>query len=107
MAGFLEADTGYLLDLADQLDPAAATGAKTAAAEARQSAPACGDPTPGCQAFGAAVVQLTDQIIAFGTDVEQGIAAYAAVARETADRYRTADDTARVTFRSGPWASPS
>jgi hypothetical protein len=107
MAGFLEADTGYLLELAAQLDPAAITAAKTAAAEARGSAPACGDPTPGCQAFGAAVVQLADQIITFGTDTEQGIAAYAAVARETAARYRTADDTARNTFRSGPWVSPS
>lgn len=107
MAGFIEADTGYLLQIAGQLDPAAVTAAKTAATEARAAAPVCGDPLPGCQAFGAAVVQVTDQVIAFCTDVEQGIQAYAAVARETAGLYRTADGTARDTFGGGPWASLS
>jgi hypothetical protein len=98
MAGFIQADTGYLLEVAGQLDPAPATAAKTAATQARDLAPPCGDPLPGCQAFTAAVVQATDKIIAFCTDTEQGIQAYAAVARESAALYDTANNTARENF---------
>jgi ABC-type transporter Mla subunit MlaD len=107
MAGFIEADTGYLLQVADQLDPAAATAAKTAAGAARDSAPPCGDPLPGCQAFSTAVVQVADQITTFCTEVEQGIEAFAAVARESAGLYTDANQTAKDTFGRGPWASQS
>ena len=107
MAGFIQADTGYLLELAGHLDPAPATAAKTAATQARDLAPPCADPLPGCQAFNAAVLQLTDKIISFCTDTESGIQAYAAVARESAGLYDTADNTARDTFGGGPWASQS
>jgi hypothetical protein len=107
MAGFIQADTGYLLEVAGELDPAPATAAKTAATQARDLAPACGDPLPGCQSFNAAVVQLADQLIDFCTATESGIQAYAAVARETAGLYSAANNTARETFGGGPWASLS
>ncbi|MEV6493477.1 hypothetical protein AB0M20_33385 [Actinoplanes sp. NPDC051633] len=105
----MEADTGYLLEVADQLDPAPATAASAAATEARGLAPACGDPLPGCQAFNAAVVEVADQIVAFCDEVAQGIEAYASVARESAGMYQTANDNGRDTFAVGRglWASPS
>jgi hypothetical protein len=106
MGGFIEADTGFLLDVADQLDPAPVRAATAAATEARGLAPACGDPLPGCQAFNAAVTQVADQIIAFGVETEQGIEAYASVARESAGLYGTADGNGRATLAATASASP-
>ena len=110
MGGFLEADTGFLLDVADQLDPAPATAATAAATEVRGLAPACGDPLPGCRAFSTAVTEVADQIIAFGTEVEQGIEAYASVARDSAGLYDGADTASSEPFRApggAAWASLS
>jgi hypothetical protein len=98
MAGFIEADTGHLLEVAQQLDPTAVTAAKTAAGEARAAALVCGDPLPGCQAFSSAVAQVSDEIVAFCTEVEAGIAAYASVARESAGLYGDADRTNTTMF---------
>jgi ABC-type transporter Mla subunit MlaD len=109
MGGFIEADTGAVLDVAGQLDPAPARAASAAATTARGLAPACGDPLPGCQAFNAAVVQVADQIIAFCDEVAAGIQGYASVAQESAGMYQTANDNGRDTFAVGRglWASLS
>jgi hypothetical protein len=101
MAGFIEADTGYLLEVAQQLDPAAVTAAKTAAGEARASAIVCGDPLPGCQAFSTEVARVADEIVAFCAEVETGIQAYASVARESAGLYGDANNT-NAAFFGGP-----
>jgi hypothetical protein len=98
MPGFIEADTGYLLEVADHLDPAAVTAAKTAAGQARASALACGDPLPGCQAFSTEVARVADEIIAFCTQVEEGVRAYASVAAESAGLYGEANSTSRSYF---------
>ena len=101
MAGFIEADTGHLLEMAQQLDPAPVTAARTAAGEARESALVCGDPLPGCRAFSTEVARVADEIIAFCTEVEAGIQAYASVARESAGLYGDANTT-NAAFFGGP-----
>jgi hypothetical protein len=98
MAGFIEADTGYLLEVSQQLDPAPVTAAKTAAGEARAAALVCGDPLPGCQAFSTEVARVADEIVAFCTEVEAGIGAYASVARESAGLYGDVDNSNAALF---------
>ena len=98
MAGLIEADTGYLLEVAQQLDPAVVTAAKTAAGEARASALVCGDPLPGCQSFSTEVARVADELVTFCTEVETGIQAYASVARESAGLYRAANNTNAALF---------
>ncbi|MFG1608386.1 type VII secretion target [Actinoplanes sp. NPDC049265] len=94
MTDFMVADTGGLREVADRLDPAAATAAKAAATTARQAALVCGDPMPGCQAFSAAVGRVADEIIAFCTTVEAGVPAYASAVRGGAGFYDTAENDA-------------
>jgi hypothetical protein len=95
-SGSIHADTGFLRQFADQLDPSAATAARAAATEVRGTASDCGDPLPGCQQFNATVTRVTDEIIAFCTEVEQGIQAYASVARDSAADYVSGDGSGRT-----------
>ncbi|RKR91898.1 excreted virulence factor EspC (type VII ESX diderm) [Micromonospora pisi] len=95
-SGSIHANTGFLQQFADELDPSAATAAKAAATEVRGTVSDCGDPLPGCQQFNATVTRVTDQIIAFCVEVEQGIQAYASVARDSAAAYVYGDETGRT-----------
>jgi hypothetical protein len=94
MTDFLHADTGGLREVADRLDPAAATAARNAATTAKEAALVCGDPMPGCQAFSTAVGQVADEIIAFCASVEAGVPAYASAVRGGAGRYDAAEHDA-------------
>ncbi len=98
MPDLIHADTGFLRDFAGRLDPAPATAAKAAAAQIRTSAGPCGDAMPGCAQFQRTVTEVTDRIEAFCTEVEEGIRAYAATARTSADIYATADAALRRAF---------
>ena len=72
MPQFLEADTSHLLEMAQHLDPA--------------------------PAFWGGVARVSDEIVAFCTDVEAGIQAYASVARDSAGLYGGADGTNAALF---------
>ncbi|MEE6258210.1 type VII secretion target [Plantactinospora sonchi] len=105
--GMIHGDTELLRQVADRLDPAAVVAARTAAAEVAGSARDCGDTLPGCQRYNAAVREVTDRIIAFCAEVEQGITAYASVARDSASGYLGGDDTGRTAIQGAVPASPT
>lgn len=94
MAGYMEADTARLQEIAGRLDPAPATAARDAAVEAKAAALVCGDPMPGCQAFSEAVGRVADELIAFLTDASTGVPAYASVVRQSAGIYHEANASA-------------
>jgi hypothetical protein len=100
VADSIHADTGSLRQIADQLDPSAVAAAKAAAAEVRGTVRDCGDPLPGCQQLNVAVIQVTDQITAFCTEVEEGVRAYASAALDSASGYEDADGTGRASIKS-------
>jgi hypothetical protein len=91
MPDMIHADTTYLRRFADGLDPAPAATARAAAAELRAGAPDCADPMPGCALLNQTVVRIADRFEAFCSEIEQGIQAYAATARDSAAIYTTAD----------------
>lgn len=94
MPDMIHADTAFLRSFADGLDPAPAATARAAAAELRATAVDCGDPLPGCELFTKTLARVAGELEAFCTEVEQGVQAYAAVARDSAAIYTTADDRA-------------
>ena len=98
MPDAVHADTAALAQLADGLDPAPAEAARAAADAVRASAPTCGDPMPGCQRFSTAVTATAERIGAFCAELQQGIDAYAAVARDSAAGYTAADATGSAGF---------
>jgi hypothetical protein len=105
--GSINANTGFLHQFADQLNPSAVATAKAAAAEVRSTVRDCGDPLPGCRQFNATVIQVTDQITAFCTEVEQGIQAYASVARGSAADYVNGDATGRTAIEQAVAPQPA
>lgn len=104
--GLIYGETGFLHRFADQLDPSAVEAAKAGAAEVRAGARDCGDPLPGCQRLNAAVTEAADRFTAFCTEIEQGIGAYASIARGSATDYVGADGTGRAAVRAALAAAP-
>ncbi|MFE9207255.1 hypothetical protein [Micromonospora sp. NPDC007230] len=103
----IHGNTSFLQQFAGRLDPTPVVAVRTAAAEVASSAQDCGDPLPGCQRYNAAVRDATNQIIAFCTEVEQGIAAYAAVARGSAADYVGGDEAGRNAIQGALAAQPA
>lgn len=87
----IHADTEFLRSFADGLDPAPAAAARAAAADLRALAVDCALPLDGCALFNRTLTRVAGELEAFCTEVEQGIQAYAAAARDSAAIYTTAD----------------
>jgi hypothetical protein len=86
----MHARTDLVRQFADRLDPAPAADARAAAEQARAAAGTCADPTPGCLRLTQTLTGVAERIGAFCAEVEQGIQAYATVARDSAAIYTQA-----------------
>lgn len=104
--GSLHANTESVRRLAGELDPSSISAAKAAAADVRGALQDCGDPLPGCQRFNADVRDAVTRFTAFFTEAEQGIAAYASIARDSAADYVDRDGAGRAALVHVP-AGPS
>ena len=93
------AETDGVRQVGNGIDTAHIEAVGTAATDTGATAKPCAVPLPGCQAFIAAVTEVTGKITEFATPVGEGLQTYTTIAATGAAKYESSDSAGAALIR--------